>query len=182
MSSQPYGIKLPPIEGISAEVFMGTTPTIDELRQHEGMMPILIEAGMPEPIVAVRLMVGVRAGEGSLLTVGFLGNIDLSDTEEVEAGMDNLLLQSPGDGPAIERDIYYDTRLQVIPSATSIIIASDTYIDPSDTKLPKKPLSAFTSTVFANAFRIIRNYDRLTTGKADPKSIKDLGRFLIVAA
>ncbi len=183
MTSQPYDIKLPHIEGISAEVVVAETPSIAELRQHKGMVPLLIESEMPEPIVALRLMTGVYFDDSPYPEVSFRGNIDLSDTKEVEDSIDDLLLPSPSDGPPItskgENLENYNTWRQTLRYDSSIILGSDAYISTIDEKLPKQHFSAFTAEVFANAFRIIRNYGQAPTSSLDPKPVRNLGRFVI---
>ena len=184
MSKGQFEVKLPHVEGISAEVLMGTLPTIDELIELDGMMPLIIVSEMPDPIVATKVMVGVRPFDGHdgvpLIGVRFLGNIDLSDTQEVEDGMDALLHQGLDDGPPIESDIDKAIRQQVNKSDTSIILSSSSVIGSEETKLPKKDLCAFTSKVFATSLTIIRNRN-ITTG--DPSSAKSshLGSFVLSA-
>lgn len=184
MHSQPngfkIGVKLPPVEGISAKVSIGTIPTVDELLKLRGKMPLIMAYGLPAPIVGIKIMVGITPfdeHEGvPLSTVNFLANIDLLDTQEIEDTMDDLLIERPEDGPQLQSDSDSNIRLQILKSDNSIILASDTAIDLGDTKLPKKALCAFTSKVFATSLTILRNHDRMTK---DPKNLESisLGEF-----
>lgn len=184
MSKGQSAVKLPHVEGISAEVSMGTLPTVDELIKLGGMMPLIIASEIPNPIVATKIMVGVRPFDGHdgvpLIGVRFLGNIDLSDTQEVEDGMDALLHQGLDDGPPIGSDRDKTILQQVNKSDTSIILSSNSVIGSEETKLPKKDLYAFTSKVFATSLTIIRNHN-VATGDPSSAISSHLGSFVLSA-
>lgn len=184
MSKGQFEVKLPHIEGITAQVSVDTLPSVGELLELGGMMPLIITSEMPAPVVSTKIMVGARPFDGlgrvPLIGVHLLGNIDLSDTQEVEDNLDDLLLHSLGDGPPVENDRNKVIRQQVNRFDSSIILGTDAVIGPEETKLPKKHLYAFTSRVFATSLTIIRNHNKATW---TPSSIapNHLGSFVLSA-